>query len=105
MSAVIVESVGAERPSQVLWRHRLAVLRLIREAGAQNPRVFGSVARGEDTPDSDIDILVRVDPARAWDFVDLPNRLSRLLGTSVDVVSEGGIEPKHAGILAEVVPV
>ncbi|MDR0848881.1 MAG: nucleotidyltransferase domain-containing protein [Propionibacteriaceae bacterium] len=103
MSTVVAEK-AAVRPSLSLRRHRSAVLRLIEETGAQNPRVFGSVARGEDTPDSNIDILVRVNPARAWDFVDLPNRLCHLLGTRVDVVSEGGITAKHAAIVAEAIP-
>src|ERR1700743_3718542 len=45
-------------PSRVLAEHRLEVLDLVRARGASNVRVFGSVARGEDTPSSDVDLLV-----------------------------------------------
>ncbi|MDR0959256.1 MAG: nucleotidyltransferase domain-containing protein [Propionibacteriaceae bacterium] len=92
------------RPSEVLRAHRDEVVALIAESGAELPRVFGSVARGTDTPESDLDILVRIRPEKAWDFVSLPRELSDLLGVHVDVVSEGGLKPKHHALLAEARP-
>jgi uncharacterized protein len=49
------------KPSEALPQHRERIRRLVSEAGMTNPRVFGSVLRGEDTEESDLDILV--DPA------------------------------------------
>jgi len=45
------------RPSEVLPLHRETIRRLVEEAGMSNPRVFGSVLRGEDHEGSDLDIL------------------------------------------------
>ena len=92
------------RPSQVLAEHHDEVLRVIAECGAVSPRVFGSVARGDDDAGSDVDILVTVPPEHAWRFVELRQRLTEILGTGVDVVSENGLTAKHRRILAEAVP-
>ena len=92
------------RPSTVLEEHRDEVRRLIYECGAENPRVFGSAAFGNDTPTSDLDILVTVRPANAWKFVSLKTRLTKLLGIDVDIVTDGGLRDKHKHILAEAVP-
>lgn len=97
-------TVSAIRPSQALRARRNEVLALIQRHGGENPRVFGSVARGTDTPESDLDLLVAVPPSRAWDFVSLPWELSELLGVHVDVVPEGGLSAKHVAILAEARP-
>lgn len=49
--------------------------------------LFGSFVRGEETADSDIDILVDVDPSIGWFFVDLKEFLEVKLGRKVDLVS------------------
>ena len=49
------------RPSEALPQYRETIRQLVLEAGMSNPRVFGSVLRGEDAEGSDLDILV--DPA------------------------------------------
>jgi len=60
---------------------------------ASNVRVFGSVARGDATPDSDIDFLVTFeDGASLYDLSGLWQDLQELIGHSVDVVSD------HAGL-------
>ena len=66
------------------------VLRLANKHGAFNVRVFGSVARGEAGPDSDIDFLVEWDLTHIspWGGVGLDIELRELLGRDVDVVSE-----------------
>ena len=62
--------------------------------GARNVRVFGSAARGDVGPASDIDLLVEMEPGRSLlDFVGLWQELEDLLGLKVDLVSEGGISP------------
>jgi len=58
--------------------------------------LFGSVARGEQTSDSDIDILVELDYEQGADFYQLltmQEQLSALLGHSVDLVSANGLSP------------
>lgn len=74
--------------------------------GARDLRVFGSVARGEDGPDSDIDLLVHMDAGRSLlDLVGLQQDLSEALGKSVDVISDRGIYPYlRDRILNEAIP-
>ncbi|MBN1362714.1 MAG: nucleotidyltransferase family protein [Sedimentisphaerales bacterium] len=55
--------------------------------------LFGSYARGDQRQDSDVDILVEVDPSIGLDFVALCETFERLLGTRVDVVSSRAIRP------------
>jgi len=55
--------------------------------------VFGSVARGESTPDSDLDILVDVDRSIGLEFVTLAERLEKDLGRKVDLVSRRSLRP------------
>jgi len=56
--------------------------------------LFGSFARGDQHPDSDVDILVDVDPSIGLDFVTLAERIEKLLGVSVDLVSSRAISSK-----------
>lgn len=71
--------------------------------GARNVRVFGSVARGDDRPDSDLDLLVDVEPDRTLlDVIALEQDLQELLGRRVDVLTERGLSPYlQQRILAE----
>lgn len=62
------------------------ILRIAAKYGAYNVRVFGSVARGEATPGSDIDFLVELEPQRTLlDQIALLQSLEELLGRKVDV--------------------
>jgi uncharacterized protein len=75
-----------------LQANRSEIHRLAAEFGARNVRVFGSVARGEDTPDSDIDLLVSWDDrASLTDWSGFRQELETLLGRRVDVVSEASL--------------
>jgi uncharacterized protein len=57
--------------------------------------IFGSVARGAETPDSDVDFLVRFSPeASLFDEMHLEDELAELLGRPVDVVSVGGLKAR-----------
>jgi uncharacterized protein len=63
--------------------------------GASNVRIFGSVARSEARPDSDIDFLVRLEDQRSLlDLVGLWQDLEELLGCKVDVVTERGLKER-----------
>jgi uncharacterized protein len=91
----------------LLRQHRDAILRLADRYGAENVRVFGSVARGDATPESDIDLLVNWDYQRLqpWGSVGLIAELQTLLPYRVDIVSEKWIHPSlRAPILVDAVP-
>jgi uncharacterized protein len=69
---------------------------------ANRVRVFGSVARGDDRPDSDIDLLVDFAPdSSLFDLMRMARELEDLLGHPVDVVSTGGLKDRDRHILAE----
>ena len=79
-----IESLLRERRDEILssaYRH-----------GARNVRVFGSLARGESTGNSDIDLLVDAgEKTSPWFPAGLVDELERLLGRSVDVVTENSL--------------
>jgi predicted nucleotidyltransferase len=94
------------RPSSSLAAHRNEILRLANEFGMKNPRVFGSVARGDDRPGSDLDLLVAVPRGKGlFALVGFARAVEDLLGVHVDVVSEGGLRESHTAICREAVPV
>jgi uncharacterized protein len=69
---------------------------------ASRVRLFGSAARGEDRPDSDIDLLVDFDEdSSLFDLMRMSRELEGLLGRPVDVVSAGGLKTRDRAILAE----
>lgn len=82
------------------------ILEIADRYGAYNVRVFGSVARGEAHPDSDIDILVDMEPGRSlFDLGGLLFDLQQLLGVDVDVVTENGLRSRiRERVLNEAVP-
>lgn len=80
------------RLRDLLQAKRADILRLAEHYGAHNVRIFGSVARGEDDEQSDIDLLVDMEPGRTLlDVVGLWQDLQELLGCNVDVVTEGSL--------------
>jgi predicted nucleotidyltransferase/DNA-binding XRE family transcriptional regulator len=85
---VVTTQVPARGPrGRLLRRHAAEVRAVIEAAGLRNPRVFGSVARGEDTEDSDIDILVDlVDETDLLAIGPPMDELTELLGLRVDVI-------------------
>jgi len=79
-------------PEKLLQAKRQAVLALATKHGARNVRIFGSVARGDSGPQSDIDLLVKMEEDRSLlDLSALVLDLRQLLGVKVDVVSEDGL--------------
>ena len=84
--------VGEIRPSEALNQHRIGIRSVVDEHRAENPRVFGSVLRGEDTAASDLDMLV--DPTAETTLFDIGamrHKLTLLLGVPVDVVTPRGL--------------
>ena len=73
---------------------RSDILRVASSHGATRVRVFGSRARGQARPDSDLDILVDLEPGRTLlDLVAIKQDLEDLLGCRVDVVTEASLSP------------
>jgi hypothetical protein len=89
-----------------LRRHRKAVLATARCHGASNVRVFGSVARGKDGPESDVDLVVDLAPGTGLvGWAALERELSRVLGTPVDVAPSDSLRPTvQAAIEVEAIP-
>lgn len=74
------------------WREE--ILRIAAEHGAKYVRLFGSVARGEARPDSDVDLLVQLETGRSLlDLIAIKQDLEDLLGCKVDVVTEASLSP------------
>jgi uncharacterized protein len=75
--------------TEIVGDKREAILHLAEQRGAYNVRVFGSVARGEATEESDLDLLVEFkETATLWDVVGLWQDLSALMEREVDVIVE-----------------
>ncbi|WP_295836173.1 helix-turn-helix domain-containing protein [uncultured Microbacterium sp.] len=89
-----------------LFRHRDEIHRLVAEHHANSPRVFGSVARGEETSASDVDLLVDFTPeAGLLDEIGLRLALSDLLHVDVDVVASDTLRGEfRERVLREAVP-
>jgi hypothetical protein len=87
-------------------RHRERIVELARRRGAHNVRVFGSVSRGEQRLDSDVDFLVDFDPGRSLlDLTGLWLDLEGALGCKVDVVSSRGLRPRvEHRVLRDAIP-
>ena len=92
--------------TDVLKTKRNDILRLAAQHGAHNVRVFGSVARGEAGPTSDIDLLVKMDRGRSLlDLIELSQELESVLQRKVDILTDEGLSPYlKQRIHAEAVP-
>jgi uncharacterized protein len=85
---------------------RTTIRRIAAKHGAQHIRIFGSLARGEAGPQSDIDLLVdKGAETTPWFPAGLLLELEEMLGRDVDVVTENGLSPYlRERILQEAVP-
>ncbi|NVO13049.1 MAG: nucleotidyltransferase family protein [Rhodoplanes sp.] len=71
----------------------------LRARGVRRAAVFGSVARGDNRPGSDLDIMVEIDPEAhltVYDYVDLKDYIASLFDGPVDVVNRDSLKP-HVG--------
>lgn len=84
---------------------RSDILEIARKHGVSNIRLFGSVARGEENPDGDIDFLIELEPDRSLlDYAGFMLAMRELLGVKVDVVTEGGLKDRmRERVLSEAV--
>jgi predicted nucleotidyltransferase len=93
------------RPSELVEQHRVDIRELVATHGGHNPRLVGSVARGEDRPGSDVDLVVTFhDDASLFDVARLHSALGDLLGVRVDVIDDAGLRAKHDRILMDMAP-
>ena len=91
---------------EILSSRRDEILRIAASHGVTTIRVFGSVARGEARPDSDVDFLVETGAkTSSWFPAGLVTDLEKLLGRHVDVVTVRGLRPElRDDILGEALP-
>jgi len=89
-----------------LRQRRKAIIEAAARRRAHNLRVFGSVARGDDGPSSDVDLLVDLeDGVGLLELIGLERELTELLGVAVDVVPADGLKPRlREQVLQEAVP-
>jgi predicted nucleotidyltransferase len=85
---------------------REEIKQLAANYGAHNVRLFGSVARREARSDSDLDVLVDLEPDRSlFDLGGLLMELQNLMGCKVDVVTEQGLRPRiRERVLRDAIP-
>jgi hypothetical protein len=111
----LIEATGSELETQIrpapsrlkqltgpvgqrVIKHRPEIKRVAERHGMSNLRVFGSVARGEDRPDSDVDLLVDLAPdASLFTLARLQRELEQILGAPVDLVPSDGLKPGMRG--------
>ncbi len=91
-----IEAALRPTPSASLRAHRESVVAILERHRMSNPRVFGSVASGQDGPGSDLDLLVDASPGLdLLDIVDAAAELEALLGVPVDLVTSRSLRPGH----------
>lgn len=95
------------KPSLVLKLHRSAILKVVANHCTCNSRVFGSMRRGEDQDESDLDLLVDPLPGvTLFDLGAIQVELEEMLGVSVDVLTPGDLPARfRETIIREVIPV
>ena len=86
--------------------HREEILAIAARRGASNVRLFGSIARGQGGPESDVDLLVSFESGRSLlDLIALPREIEALVHRSVDVVTDRALSPYiRDQVLAEAIP-
>lgn len=89
-----------------LRQHRQALLDAVADAGGDNLRVFGSVARGQDTPDSDVDLMVDLpETTGLFALLALEGQLSRILHVDVDLSPPSSLKTRVRAVAeAEAIP-
>lgn len=102
---LLVPAAPRSSRRQAVDQNRMRLKRTLGALGARNIRLFGSVARGDDGPDSDIDLLVDVAPdVGLFALGRMRSEAERILGTTVDIVPANSLKPDVAQrVLAEAI--
>ena len=80
--------------SNTLKNKRDEILTIAKKYGAKNIRIFGSMARGEENLQSDLDIIVEMEKGSSLlDIIAIKQDIEELLGLNVDIVTEASISP------------
>ena len=80
--------------SELLTTKRTDILKIAAEHGGRHVRIFGSFAQGKASPESDIDILVDMEPGRSLvDIIAIKHEVEDLTHREVDVVTEAALSP------------
>jgi len=95
----------SQRPLRALIEaHRGEIKAAVARHKGASVAIFGSVARGDESPQSDVDFLVEFAPGSSlFDLARLELELHELLGVEVDVVSAGGLLPEDDDVRAQAV--
>jgi predicted nucleotidyltransferase/DNA-binding XRE family transcriptional regulator len=109
---ISTRSVPRDRSARIgpheraLARHRSRVIAAGRRHGTRNLRVFGSIARGEERSESDVDLLVDLEPGRTLvDLAGFRREVADILGVEVDAATEDMLKPRaRKRVLAEAQP-
>lgn len=106
LELMIVPAVAMSPRRESVELNRLRLQRALRKLGARNIRLFGSVARGDDETQSDIDLLVDISPdVGLFALGRMRTEAESILGATVDIVPANSLKPDVAArVLAEAIP-
>ncbi len=97
---------GSAVLNSLIERHRDSILALVKHHKGRSIAVFGSVARGDATSDSDIDFLVQFESSSSLlDLIHLEEALRQELGIDVDVISAGALLDRDDAILRDAIAI
>jgi uncharacterized protein len=90
------------RPSQALADHRAEIREIVERHAGRNARIFGSALHGDDTDDSDLDLLIDpTDQTTLFDIGAIRHEVSGLLGVKVDVLTPNSLPAKWRKIVLD----
>ena len=100
------QKMATKSLSRKIQMHRDQILEIAARNGAHNVRIFGSVARGDAGPASDIDFLVEMEAGRSlFDLAGLLMDLQEALNCEIDIVTEKGLNPRiRQRVMDEAIP-
>ena len=105
LDVMLVAAASVSPRRRTVENNAARLRRTLRQLGATNVRLFGSVARGDDGPDSDIDLLVDLAPnVGLFALGRMRSEAERILDAPVDLVPANSLKPDVAGrVFAEAI--